>query len=128
MQQKDLMDVLVLEKKMFGKLTEVLDITGQMAEATDRNDQVSVQLLLSMRQEPIEQLRQTEERLGMKQSELSTPDQLQMELLTKGGTSEEPFERMLSEQVASNRRLLERVLALDKRVNRKLGGDDSCYS
>ncbi|MEI3361551.1 MAG: hypothetical protein V8R75_02680 [Oscillospiraceae bacterium] len=54
MQQNDLMDLLMLEKKIYNSLNEVQDLTRQLAEALDRQDQVSVRMLLTMRQEPID--------------------------------------------------------------------------
>ena len=53
MQQNDLMDLLMLEKKIYNSLNEVQDLTRQLAEALDRQDQVSVRMLLTLRQEPI---------------------------------------------------------------------------
>lgn len=128
MQQSDLMDVLVLEKRLYGKLNEVMDITGQMAEALDRQDKISIQLLLAMRQEPIDQLREADESLKKKQVYLNDDDQARLEEVLGGAAPLDEYERMVAEQAGANRRLLERVVALDQRVNRRLGGGDSCYA
>ena len=128
MQQSDLTDILVLEKRLYSKLGEIMDLTGQMSEALDRRDQVTIQLLLAMRQEPIDQMRQADESLKEKQVHLSDDDQARLEEILTGGAVLEGYERMVAEQAGANQRLLERVIDLDRRVNRRLGGDDSCYA
>ena len=44
-------------RKMHTALTELLELTNELSEAIQRQAQVSVQLFLSIRQEPLEQLR-----------------------------------------------------------------------
>ena len=56
MTKGDWLDLTVLERKKYNQLSEVMDLSQQMAEALDRNDQVSVRMLLFMRQDPILQL------------------------------------------------------------------------
>ena len=90
MQQNDLMDLLMLEKKIYNSLNEVQDLTRQLAEALDRQDQVSVPLL-------------------------------------QGGAPAGPAEQPLAEQIATNRRLLEKVVEQDRRLSQRLGGKASYY-
>ena len=44
------------EQKMYTALSEVMELTGELADAFQRQDQVSVQIFLGMRQEPIDRL------------------------------------------------------------------------
>ena len=50
-------------RRIYTALTELLELTNELSEAIQRQDQVSVQLFLSMRQEPLEQLRVYDARL-----------------------------------------------------------------
>ena len=45
------LELTVLERKKYNYLTEVQDVTRQLAESLDRNDQVSARMLIAMRQE-----------------------------------------------------------------------------
>ena len=52
-----LMDAHVQLKRIYTALNEALDLTRQLADAVDRDDQISAQMLISMRQEPTDKLR-----------------------------------------------------------------------
>ena len=56
MEQEHWMKALVQSKRMGNLLNEVLDLSRQIAQALDRNDQVAVEMLIAMRQEPITKL------------------------------------------------------------------------
>ncbi|MEG1683671.1 MAG: hypothetical protein RR295_07565 [Oscillospiraceae bacterium] len=120
-----LMDFLVLEKKLYGKLNEVSELTRQLAEAVDRQDSVSVRLLLSMRQEPICGLQEIQANLEL--SQIGLEDAPHMGALLGGAEAATAAEQPLVEQIATNRGLLERLVELDRRVSLKLGGEDSVY-
>ncbi|MEG1684066.1 MAG: hypothetical protein RR295_09550 [Oscillospiraceae bacterium] len=125
MQANILMDFLVLEKKLYGKLTEVTELTRQLAEAVDRQDPVSVRLLISMRQEPIYSLQEIQANLEL--SQIGLADAARIGALLEGEDAATEEEQPLADQVATNRHLLERLLTLDRQVSLKLGGEDSAY-
>ena len=52
MEAPALMDAHVQLKRIYTALNEALDLTRQLADAVDRDDQISAQVLISMRQEP----------------------------------------------------------------------------
>ena len=56
MTRDDWLELTVLERKKYNYLTEMQDLTRQLAECLDRNDQVSARMLVAMRQDPIRQL------------------------------------------------------------------------
>lgn len=127
MMRSDLLDILVQERKRYNLLNEVFDLSRQLAEAVDRQDQVTVQMLLSMRQEPINSLelvlRAQESKLGS----LPPQEAARLGSLLDGAPPEVPEEEPLAGQVANNRKLLERTVELDQRINRKLTGPESVY-
>ena len=60
MSKDDWLELTVLEKKKYNYLVEIQDLTRQLAESLDRNDQVSTRMLVAMRQDPIRQLTEVE--------------------------------------------------------------------
>ena len=128
MEQDLWMKALVQAKRMGNLLNEVLDLSRQMAESMDRNDQVAVEMLLAMRQEPISKLEAAEQALQGQVESFSDPElAARMDALLKGGLPEAPHEQMLADQVAANLRRLKQVMELDKVLNRKMAREKSVY-
>ena len=69
MNEQSVMTALALERKRYTALTEVMELTEELSQAFQRQDQVSVQMFLRMRQEPVNQLREYQA-LERKQQEL----------------------------------------------------------
>ena len=127
MEQKAMLDALVQVKRMGGLLNEVQDLSRELAEAIDRDDRVSVEMLAGMRREPIDKLVAAEDVLADQASSLPPEEGARLLALLGGAAPAEDGERMLAELVASNRRRLEQVRALDKTLNRKLARENSVY-
>ena len=125
--KQELDAALAAERAMYRALSEVQDITRELLDAVDRQDQVSVRLFLSMRQEQINQLRDQKELLKKQCGGLPKEegDLLRQSLSGKkrGGVEGEA----LSLQVERNRALLERTLQADKALSRRLAGRESFY-
>lgn len=129
MEHDALMKALVLAKRFGNLLNEVLDLSRQIAEAVDRSDPVSVQMLVAMRQDPINKLQAAEQ--ALKELAPSLPDPAQQERLSallNGAQPEDSQEQMLSEQMTANRRRLQQVLELDQVLNRKVAREKTAYS
>lgn len=122
-----LLDAQVQEKRRYALLSELFDLTKQLAEAVDRNDEVTIQMLLSMREGPLAQMRQVEENLTRQRSSLSEEDGRRLEELLSGAQAQRQEENALSGQVGTNRRLLGQLVELDKRVNQKVTREKSVY-
>lgn len=122
-----LLDAQVQEKRRYAQLSELFDLTRQLAEAVDRNDEVTIQMLLSMREEPLAQMRQVEENLAMQRASLSEEDDRRLAELLSGAPARRQEENGLSDQVGANRRLLGQLVELDKRVNKKVTREKSIY-
>lgn len=122
-----LLDAQVQEKRRYALLSELFDLTKQLAEAVDRSDEVTIQMLLSMRESPLAQMRQVEENLTRQRSSLSEEDGRRLEELLSGAPARRQEENALSEQVGANRRLLGQLVELDKRVNKKVTREKSVY-
>ena len=128
MKQEDLLEAHVQLKRMSNLLVEVEDLSRQMAEAVDRNDQVTVRMLISMRQEPIDGLKLAEQTLRQKIASLEAPEEAQrLAALLNGDAAQEDAEASLGAQVAANARLYNKVMEMDKAINRKIAGEKSVY-
>ena len=122
-----LLDAQVQEKRRYALLSELFDLTKQLAEAVDRSDEVTIQMLLSMREGPLAQMRQVEENLTRQRSSLSEEDGRRLAELLSGAQAQRKEENALSGQVGTNRRLLGQLVELDKRVNKKVTREKSVY-
>ena len=127
MEQDRLAKALVQSKRMGNLLNEVLDLSQQMAEALDRDDQVAVEMLIAMRQEPIGKLEEVKRALEEQAGGLEPEEALRLSLLLNGAEPEEPEEQALAVQDAVNSRRLKRVLELDRVLNPKVTRGKSIY-
>ena len=128
MQERDLKELAALQTRICAKLNETLDLSRELAEAVERQDQVSVKMLLSSRQKPILELQELYATLRLKRCDLSNEDEEDFERLISGGEAETEEERPVAAQQAANRRLLERLVELDRRINETLCKERSFYA
>ena len=115
------------KRSQMAALSEVEDLTRQLAAALDRRDEVSVQMLLNMREEPIRRLQELDDGIRNYLENLPPEHAVQGAALMQGGEAQDPVEIPLCEDVARFRRLLSSVVEIDKRFNLRLGNDRSFY-
>ncbi len=127
MEASTLLDAHVQAKRIYNLLNEVMDVSRQMAEAMDRNDQVAIQMLVSMREEPIHKLRQARRVLKEQREALEPETARRLTQLLNGEEAETEAEAPLAAQVGANRRLLTQILELDQVLNRKMTREKSVY-
>ena len=117
-----LAELLALQRKVLRKLNEALGITRELAEAVEKK------LLLSSRQMPLLELQELDAAMDLKRCELSGADEAAFDrLVTRRGAAEDPAEQELADQLARNRRVLEQLTQLDRRVSEKLCRERSIY-
>ena len=117
MDEATLKQLLLQARKQYIKLLEFFDLTQQLGQAVDRKDEVSVQMLLHMREDPVKDLK-----------ELEAQDAIRAHQLLTGSPPEEEGETALCGQIAQNRRLLDRAQELDRRISLRIDGRHSFYS
>mgnify|MGYP001025815655 CR=1 FL=1 len=127
MTKGDWLDLTVMERKKYNCLSEVMDLSRQMGEALDRNDDVSMRILVAMRQDPLLQLEELKQAIAAKMERLSPEDRERAAELGQGAAPQGEEETTYFNQTGSARRLLERIIQLDERLNRRMGGKDSFY-
>lgn len=121
-------ELLLKERLLYVKLSEFEDLTRQLAEAVDRRDEISVQMLLNMRGEPAHQMQEADQQLRRRLLELPQEDAIRAREILEGGEQHSPEEAALCGQVLQNRRLLQRCSELDKRISMSMGGRKSFYT
>lgn len=115
------------EKSMTLKLQEVEELTRQIAQAADRDDETSVTILLSMREEPVRQLYAADQALRESLEKLPQTDAVRARELLEGSEARIDEELPLVQQVGQYRRLLKTVRELDQRISLRVGGNRSFY-
>ena len=132
MTEKAVMDALVQMKRTGNLLNEVEDLTRQIGESIDRNDQVSMQMLIGMREEPLAKLQAADQALREQLEDLDDRyEAAQLASMLNGGLPADPEERsqqMLCDQVASNNRHLKRIMEMDQRLSQRLNQGNSTRS
>ena len=117
---------LATERKCYAALTEVMELTQDLSDAVQRQDQVTVQMFLSMRQEPINQLK--EYRSLQRKRCASLPEEESAALwkvLTGKGADGTGQLQDLEKVVGQNQSLLERIQQGDRQVSGWVGGKKS---
>ena len=109
------------------KLIEVADVTRRIAESVDRGDPVAAQMMLGEREQPVRELGELEEGIRAYVLDRSEHEAIRLGELLGGGEPETEDEKALAEQVTKFRRVLDSVLALDRELSIRLGGNQSFY-
>lgn len=113
---EDWLKLLVQLKKRYSLLIQIDDLTQQMSDALNRDDEVSFQMLLSMRQEPILYLKESDKILLNLKSELSQNIVKRWQELENNAEPIDQEETLFKQQINQNRRLLERLVPFDNRI------------
>lgn len=131
MTEKAVMDALVQMKRTGNLLNELEDLTQQLGQSIDRNDQVSTAMLVAMREEPLAKLQAADQALREQLEALPDRDEArQLAAMLNGGPAADPAsqaQQMLANQVAANNRRLKQVQELDRRLNQRLAREESAY-
>lgn len=114
------MKLLVQLRKRYSALTETYDLTVQMGEALDRNDRTSFSMLLAMRQEPVLRMKELDENIR-RIVENDAPDiEGRWRALTRGDAPQDADEQMVVKQMQQNKRVIDRLVPIDSRMNQVL--------
>lgn len=122
---------LAIQRRMYTTLMEVSDLTDQLSQALSRQDQVSVRMFLSMRQEEINHLQAFQNTLLRLCTQLPPEDGALLRRLLSGGSGSPPSSpngKAVQQQAERNRAMLERICRADEAVSRRLGGANSFYA
>ncbi len=130
MKHEKLVDILVLVKRLGNLFNELEDVSNQLAEAVDRQDEVSMKMIVAMRYEPVSKLEITDQALRKQLAELGEEGDIShIRSLLRGDESaaQNETETAIAVQAASNIRLHQRIMEQDKILNQKITRDKSIY-
>ena len=125
------MELLKQMHRRYGMVNEVFRVTKEIADALSRDDRVAAQMLLGMRQEEIDHLLESEEKIYMLLECAGHLEREEILALLKGereAAKEASFEEKKIGEIGNNiRRNLEKIREVDRVVSVKLAGKDSFY-
>lgn len=131
MDEKTVMDALVQMKRIGNLLNEVEDLTQQLGQSIDRNDQVSTSMLIGMRAEPLAKLQAADHAVREQLEAINDPDTAAaLSSMLNGEGPVQANDRthvMLCEQVASNKRRLKQIMEVDRVLNQRMARGRSAY-
>ncbi len=127
MESQELKNLCDWKRRQAKCLLEIEQLTGQLADALGRRDQVSIDMLLAMRQEPIGKAGELEECIRSYLLTLPEEDAIRGAELLNGEDGGTPGEMALAKAAAQNRRALERIREVDRRISLQVGGHRSFY-
>lgn len=114
------MKLLVQLRKRYSALTETYDLTVQMGEALDRDDRTSFSMLLAMRQEPVLRMKELDDNIR-RIIENDAPDiESRWRALVCGDAPQDADEQMVVKQMQQNKRVIDRLVPIDSRMNQVL--------
>ena len=130
MEEKQLLQQIAISlQKRYNGLNEIENITKQLQDALQFNDVVSIRMLITMRQQEMDSI---DEINAAYQELLEHLTDRQKKALKTGSTrlfsgENAAIIQKIAEIHEKNKRLLERLVEQDKRVNLKLAGEESYY-
>ncbi len=125
-----LSEVLRRVQRNYVHMVEIERLTKDMADSLSRNDQESVELLLKMRGEEMEQAGSTKQEIQTILEALDGDEKEKFRSWLNGEKKYEPdcFEaRKIAELSGQTQQVLNRTISLDKVLNSKVAGKESYY-
>lgn len=130
MEEKEILqNIAVYLQKKYNGLNEIENLTKQLQDALSYGDRVTIRMLIKMRQEEMDKIDQ----IDLKKTRiLNILSENKKRALKKGDSSpflaeNEDLVKKIAEIEHKNHRVLEKLIELDKFVNRRLAGDKSYY-
>lgn len=120
---------LSVERRIYTLLLEVQDITFDLSDSLSRQDQISMQMFLNMRQDSINQLLECKAKLQSLCAELNQDDARLIQNALSGQAQVACSDiSILARQAGKNQDLLRKVIHSDRVLNQRIGGSQSFYS
>jgi len=128
-----LMEVAKILQKKYNCMSEIFRLTEEAAQALGRDDKVSVQMILGMRGEEMDRIRECDKNVGLFRDGMppELADWLSEALEGKLPVTEDPYGKegaVILRIAANTRSVWERTMVVDRRMNMRLSGKDSFYT
>ena len=116
-------DALAQARRLGSLLNEILELTRQLGEAVSRDDQVSMRMVIAMREDPIRKADAADRAIRALRDDIADAAERArfVQLLDgRAEASDPPGARALAERMAYNARTLRQIRELDSVLNRKI--------
>jgi len=128
-----LMELAKILQKKYNCMSEIFRLTEEAAQALGRDDKVSVQMILGMRGEEMDRIRECDKNVGLFRDGMppELADWLSEALEGKLPVTEDPYGKegaVILRIAANTRSVWERTMVVDRRMNMRLSGKDSFYT
>lgn len=128
-----LMEVAKILQKKYNCMSEIFRLTEEAAQALGRDDKVSVQMILGMRGEEMDRIRECDKNVGLFRDGMppELADWLSEALEGKLPVTEDLYGKegaVILRIAANTRSVWERTMVVDRRMNMRLSGKDSFYT
>lgn len=117
-------------QRKYGSMNEIFRMTQEMQQVLERDDRVSLDMMISMRQDEIERAVDCDRDIQYLLSVLAPEKREQVRDWLNHGTAEEQdgFEAVKMGEIADSiRKVLEKTIQVDKRMSKRVAGKDSFY-
>lgn len=128
MTDKDVLDIHVLVRRKFNLMSQVLDLSKQMGDSIDRNDESNLKKLFVERDDPIEKAKEVHEEIIHKVNGFRPKDVTHIWKVIAGEVHNTKAEAALQKQALATQKVTKEVLQLDERLNKRIFGQDSLYT
>lgn len=126
-----MIEILKQYQKKYTIAIEIYRLTEEIGELLSRDDRVSSQLVLGMRQDEMYNADKCSSALGLLEEALEQSERQRLHLLLEseeGAKQAETWEEKKIIEIQNNINLtLKKTVELDKRINIKIAGKDSFY-
>lgn len=130
MEESIILELLKQYQKQYRIALELERITKELEQAVRSNDQVSIRLILDMRQQSITQMQDSRCAAAVFLDQLSVPERYYIEELLKASGGEESADRLedqLRKTSHNIRSALRKTIETDRRINMKIAEKKSFY-
>lgn len=117
-------------QKKYGSMNEIFKTTQEMQDALARDDRVSLEMLIKMRQDEIDRAVDCDRDIQYLLSVLAPERREKVRDWLNHGTAKEQdgFEAVKIGEIAESiRKVLERTIQVDSRMSQRVAGKDSFY-
>lgn len=133
MEREMLKEIVKRAGRKYSLMNEIYTNTSELGQALSKNDSVSIQLLLEMRQESIDKFEDCEKELNILIGSLKPEEQDLLEQMMRGeetadtGEETKSEERLLVELSRNLRQQVKKTVELDRQISLRIAGKDSFY-
>lgn len=125
------LEILKVYQKKYGIISEIHRLTEELGNLLSRDDRISTQIILNMRQEEMDKAHKCNHTVALLEDALDVEQRQHLKTVMDEKNGKQfavnSKEEKLYEIYKNTREVLARTVELDKRINKRLAGDNSYY-